>query len=137
MVNDDERYEMARRLRQAWANFPDANPVRHHLRVLYEIYAAVGLNDDGVDAIDLFDRLADLIEPVERMCLYYDADTNHCGCYDTRLIDRDALLALADEIHGLVENQEIRFFHIVQVHESTLATIEARIREALGVCCED
>ena len=77
MVSDDERREVAERLRQAWANVPDANPARHHLRVLYEIYAAVGLNDDGVDAIDLFDRLADLIEP---------------SC------DREALLALADEM---------------------------------------
>ena len=63
MISDDERREVARRLRQAWANVPDKNPVRHHMRVLYEIYAAVGLNDDGVDAIDLFDRLADLIDP--------------------------------------------------------------------------
>lgn len=50
--------------------------------------------------------------------------------------DREALLALAEEIHGLVENQEIRFFHVVQVHESTLATIEARIREACGEVVE-
>ena len=63
MVNDDERREVARRLRRAWANVPDKNPVRHHMRVLYEIYAAVGLNDDDADAIDLFDLLADLIEP--------------------------------------------------------------------------
>ena len=65
-VTSSERREVAARLRQAWANVPDKNPVRHHMRVLYEIYVAVGLNDDGVDAIDLFDRIADLIEPGPR-----------------------------------------------------------------------
>lgn len=63
MMTDDERREMARRLRQAWANVPDANPIRHHLRVLCAIYEAVGFSDVESDAIDLFDRLADLIEP--------------------------------------------------------------------------
>lgn len=58
------------------------------------------------------------------------------SCRDTVACDREALLALADEIHGLVENQEISFFSVVQVHESTLSTIEARIREACGVVGE-
>ena len=82
---------------------------------LHEFAEVLGFNwTDESDWVwnDVSNLVADLIEP---------------SC------DRDALLALADEIHGLVENQEIRFFHIVQVHESTLATIEARIREALGV----
>ena len=48
-------------------------------------------------------------------------------------VDRDALLALADDIHRLVDDQEIRLSDVVQVHESTLSTIERRIREALGV----
>ena len=91
MVSDDERREAAERLRQAWANVPDANPARHHLRVLYEIYAAVGLNDDGVDAIDLFDRLADLIDPDCEEGRYSVART-------ARPVDREALLALADEL---------------------------------------
>ena len=91
MVSDDERREVAERLRQAWANVPDANPARHHLRVLYEIYAAVGLNDDGVDAIDLFDRLADLIDPDCEEGRYSVART-------ARPVDREALLALADEL---------------------------------------
>ena len=107
MVSDDERREVAERLRRAWANVPDKNSVRHHMRVLYEIYAAVGLNDDGVDAIDLFDRLADLIEPDEPKVkcvaevkvdgeqlekLVHDVAVEYAG------VDREALLALADEI---------------------------------------
>ena len=87
VVSDDERREVAQRLRRAWANVPDKTPVRHHMRVLYEIYAAVGLNDDGIDAIDLFDRLADLIEPncdreAERTCrVECSHEVEGDGCY--------------------------------------------------------
>ena len=104
MVTDDERREVAERLRRAWANVPDKNPVRHHMRVLYEIYAAVGLNDDGADAIDLFDRLADLIEP---------------SC------DRDALLAVAETL----EDCAGRDSDLTTLGYSCLAK---RIREACG-----
>ena len=69
MPTDDERREVARRLRHAWTNVPDRDPVRHQLRVLLEVYEAVGLDDGESDAIDLFGRLADLIEPEpERTC---------------------------------------------------------------------
>ena len=63
MIADSERREVARMIRHAWVNVPDRDPVRHHLRVLREIYEAVGINDGEADAIGLFDRLADLIEP--------------------------------------------------------------------------
>lgn len=107
MISDKERREVARRLRRAWANVPDKNPVRHHMRVLYEIYAAVGLNDDGVDAIDLFNLLADLIDPGElkTTCIAevkiegekLDEVVNRAIAEYTG-IDRDALLALADDL---------------------------------------
>ena len=78
-MTDKERREVARTIRHAWVNVPDRDPVRHHLRVLNEIYEAVGISDGKADAIDLFNRLADLIEP---------------SC------DLEALLALADELEG-------------------------------------
>ena len=80
------------------------------MRVLYEIYAAVGLNDDGVDAINLFDRLADLIEPSEtkvRCVAEVKVDGEqleqlvHDAAVELTGIDRDALLALAEELDGL------------------------------------
>lgn len=128
MPTDTERREVAERLRRAWTNVPDKNPVRHHMRVLYEIYAAVGLNDDGVDAIDLFDRLADLIDPDCEEGRYSVART-------VRPVDRDALLALADEmghpIRQAVWNQTagVRREHI-------MAEYARRIREALGVSAD-
>lgn len=118
MVTDTERREVARRLRRAWVNVPDRNPVRHHMRVLYEIYAAVGLNDDGADAIDLFDRLADLIDPdTTTDTTKNDPDTTKC--------DRDALLALADEI----EDNDLTYSVSTQY---VLDSYARRIREACG-----
>ena len=118
MATDDERRRVAERLRRAWANVPDKNPVRHHMRVLYEIYAAVGLNDDGVDAIDIFDRLADLIDPDCEEGRYSVART-------ARPVDRDALLALADEI----EDNDLTYCVSTQY---VLDGYASRIREACG-----
>ena len=128
---DDERREVAERLRRAWANVPDKNPVRHHMRVLYEIYAAVGLNDDGVDAIDLFDHLADLIEPPTQ-CPYYRSDRHYCSIHDVPAIDRDALLALADEMQGYADGAA-SVDGFPYVNAGFLWSYADRIREALGV----
>ena len=122
MTSDDERREVAERLRRAWANVSDKNPVRHHMRVLYEIYAAVGLNDDGVDAIDLFDRLADLIDP--------DCDEGRYSVARTvRPVDRDALLELADAVHGMGVDCDAKENY---AFGCTLQAIAERIREAVG-----
>ena len=128
MVSDDERREVAERLRRAWANVPDKNSVRHHMRVLYEIYAAVGLNDDGVDAIDLFDRLADLIEP-----------SDHIGDSD-KMVDREALLDMEDEMFesatGLALISELEEDADLKDLQTTMAKVlfgyADRIREACG-----
>ena len=106
-------------LRQAWANVSDANPVRHHLRVLYEIYAAVGLNDDGAEAIDLFDRLADLIEPGD-----------HIGDSD-KMVDRDALLDLADEMYDRLGEYDADLHGGVYM-ANEMRKYARRIREACG-----
>lgn len=122
MTSDDERREVAERLRRAWANVSDKNPVRHHMRVLYEIYAAVGLNDDGVDAIDLFDRLADLIDP--------DCDEGRYSVARTvRPVDREALLELADAVHGMGVDCDAKENY---AFGCTLQAIAERIREAVG-----
>ena len=124
-MSDDERREVAERLRRAWANVPDKNSVRHHMRVLYEIYAAVGLNDDGADAIDLFDRLADLIEP---------GDMSQ-GRRDIVACDRDALLALADEMDkdGRLQRERQKAGERWFIDGLDVRDYARRIREALGV----
>ena len=117
MPTDEERREVARRLREI-------RPCKSGHIEWWTIAKALDLKESagwfGWEKFepDSVNRLADLIEPVERMCLYYDSDTNHCGCYDTRIIDRDALLALADEM---------------TVEKGDIWRWSSRIREALGV----
>lgn len=118
MVTNEERREVARRLRHAWVNVPDRDPVRHHLRVLNEIYEAIGISDGEADAIDLFNRLADLIEP---------CDMSH-GCRDTVACDRDALLALADDVDGAADDSGG-----FEPLAGMLRDIARSIREAVGV----
>lgn len=137
MPTDDERREVARRLRHAWVNVPETNRVWHHLRVLHEVYEAVGIDDDDdADAIDLFDRLANLIEPsepkVERVVeVKIDGERLERMAYDAAVeltgVDRDALLALADEL----ENDGMD--HCVVSTQYVLDDWARRIREALGM----
>ena len=126
MISDDERRKIAARLRGL-----DYADLQESLICAY--LDALGI-EGYADWVGIAHRLADLIEPVERMCLYYDADTNHCGCYDTRLIDRDALLALADEIEGTecvmrcCNDASAGVMFVALDHER----IARRIREACG-----
>lgn len=140
MVTDGERSEVAERLRNSRPKIADESAIGRIQRFYLAIYESVYSDSGRHDFIELLDRLADLIDPGESVkCvaevkvdgeqlekLVHDAVVEYAG------VDREALLALADEVHELVENQEIRFFHVVQVRDSTLATIEARIREACG-----
>ena len=122
-MTDDERREVARTIRHAWVNVPDRDPVRHHLRVLNEIYEAVGISDGEADAINLFNRLGDLIDPPTQ-CPHYRSDRHYCSIHDVPSIDRDALLALAD---GLCDGYPYGLSH------GGLEQLARRIRKALGV----
>lgn len=139
MPTDTERREVARRLRHAWVNVPDTNRVRHHLRVLYEVYEAVGISDDDdADAIDLFDRLADLIEPsepkVERVVeVKIDGERLERLAYDEAVeltgVDRDALLELADEMERSA-NETMAYF--ANFNNRDVIEYARRIRKACG-----
>lgn len=144
MISDTERREVARKIRHAWVNVPDRDPVRHHLRVLREIYEAVGINDGEADAIGLFDRLADLIEPGEpkvRCVAEVKVDGErleelvHDAAAELTGIDRDALLALAEEMEEFgnlpVKHPGIRVLHNDDF--SRELGYARRIRDALGV----
>lgn len=121
MISDTDRRDVARRLRHAWVSVPDANPIRHHLRVLCAIYEAVGFSDVESDAIDLFDRLADLIEP------------DHVGD-SNKMVDRDALLALAEDVDEAAAMAVVMDASKgAKLLADLLRDIARRIREALGV----
>ena len=112
MPTDTERREVARRLRE-----------RAGKRVLNlgELLWCIGC-DDGDDAA-AWNRLADLIEPPTQ-CPYYHSDRHRCSAYDD-VVDRDALLALANEMDAEGLNG---WAGPVNVGEYA-----RRIREALGV----
>ena len=143
-ISTDERREVARRLRHAWVNVPDRDPVRHHLRVLCAIYEAVGVSDGESDAIDLFDRLADLIEPSGHECVPGKCPLN--VRHDNDSIDRDALLALASGLEADADRilraaRNARFGGGPRVGEAKhdayeWRSIARRIRKACGEVAE-
>ena len=108
MATDDERREVAERLRELRGGWSSGE-------CYYTIIHALDLPDtsreDGGAA--LYARLADLIEP---------------SC------DRDALLALADKMSRYAS---LRKSHGMDVDTMAAMAWVHRIREALGVCCED
>ena len=94
MVNDDERREVARRLREyaSWDGEEDClvDCADWGERVL-------NLLGCGDTEGECYAALADLIEPPTQ-CPYYHSDRHYCSIHDVPAIDRDALLALADEL---------------------------------------
>ena len=137
MPTDTERREVTRRLRELGkiAYSPDNT---------YELMAdALGVDDfEGTD--ELFARLADLIEPPTQ-CPYYDSGRHWCSIHNVPTIDRDALLALADNLdssasmllkqNDLDPNRKRRGMR--RDHAQSLMAASGCIREALGVTVDD
>ena len=105
MIADSERREVARRLRDKKAECEE----RGYPWMCDDLILALGYDHDYEAGDEIFDRLADLIEPIEPKVkcvaevkidggqlekLVHDAAVELTG------IDRDALLALADEIEA-------------------------------------
>ena len=118
MTTDSERREVARMLRE----LPDDSTYPDLIGVIAD-------HDGWYPAADAADRLADLIEP-PALCPHYMypcCRTDAGGDY----IDRDALLALADEMKrdaGRVDELQLGIYGTCY-----LSGIARRIREALGV----
>ena len=123
MISDEERREVARRLR-VYASWDD------------EEECLVDCTDWGERVLNLlgcgdtegecYAALADLIEPPTQ-CPHYHSDRHYCSIHDVPAIDRDALLALADEMQG--ELDECADDHEIV---GKLQYRIDRIREALG-----
>lgn len=122
-MTDDERREVARRLRNM--SYDDTKE-----SLICAYLDALGVEGEWLTWVEIAHRLADLIEPIERACYYYDAETNHCRCYDTRLVDRDALLALADEMDEVAQRRRSMGYEGFAIGDEDRAR---RIREALGM----
>lgn len=85
MVSDAERRNVAQKLRHEARN-PS----------VYSTYTMLCFITRAKTGEELLFRLANLIEP-PMQCPYYHSDRHHCSAYDD-VVDRDALLALADEM---------------------------------------
>ena len=143
LATDDERSEVARRLRGLRMTAPGVTSVGHGY--LWSLLWAVFGDEMGeLDRSGLLERmcsrLADLIEPGEPKVkcvaevkidgerlekLVHDAAVELAG------IDRDALLALADEIEDYADGDGARFGRVID--RDRAKGYSRRIREALGV----
>lgn len=123
MISDKERREVARRLRELEVcefdgEFIDCGEVENALGLM---------SDDGAwYEAEGVTRLADLIEP-PRQCPCYDSGRHRCSIHDVPIIDREALLALADDIDRMGDGS---------MYDPCISDeygIARRIREALGL----
>ena len=125
MITDEERREVAARMRNL-----DYSDLQESLICAY--LDALGI-DGYADWVGIAHRLADLIEP-PRQCPYYDSDRHYCSIHDVPAMDRDALLALADEMEEFgnlpVKHPGIRVLHNDDF--SIELGYARRIREACG-----
>ena len=124
MPTDDERREVAHNIRENYV----CDGLGYKAATAYKIAMAIGMNPGVlVGDIELWNRLADLIEPgCDATATHTDdtatRDVSQCRRSD---VDRDALLALADEIEE----------HIAQwsgIEDGDASDIVFRIREAVG-----
>ena len=123
MISDNERREVARRLRGL-----DYSDLQESLICAY--LDALGI-EGYTDWVGIAHRLADLIEPPTQ-CPYYRSDRHYCSVHeDLQVIDRDALLNLANEIEddACWEVQTPG----VDNYAWMLKDVCDRIRDALGV----
>ena len=139
MATDDERREVARRLRR----IKDTREGCGHdmccdlwVAIFDSDYRCTGLCDECEVAV--LDSLADLIEPPTQ-CPYYRSDRHYCSIHDVQAIDREALRALADEMeqagkdyrYQMVENACCD--NLINDAPDDFIDYARRIREALGV----
>lgn len=129
-MTDDERREVARRLRELEVCEFDGEFID-----CGEVENALGLvSDDGAwYEAEGVTRLADLIEP-PRQCPCYDSGRHWCSIHDVPIIDRDALLALADEMEGgfLLFGSTKSARRVFDFLSDKLGEYARRIREACG-----
>ena len=124
MPTNDERRRVAEKLRE-YASWDDEGCL-----VDCQEWGESVLNllDCGDTEGECYEALADLIEPPAR-CPHYHSGRHYCSVHeDMALIDRDALLALADEMQR--ELDECASDHEIA---GNLQSQIDRIREALGV----
>lgn len=124
---------MAENLRYL-ADYP-GTPVQYAEQFRNELSAVVLPDGFTHDYSELIQRLADLIEPPTQ-CPYYHSERHYCSAHeDLQVIDRDALLALADEMYrnGKMQRERQKAGGHWFVDGLDVMEYARRIRKALGV----
>ena len=137
MATDDERREVARRLRDsaeermAVKGRGNGNSWSWLYRSIFGHYMGTENGAKGC-YVEVAHRLADLIEPPTQ-CPYYHSGRHYCSAYDD-VVDRHALLKLADRIQHHADNSA---GHSAYAARFDLAGWAEVIREACGSVQED
>ena len=128
MATDDERREVAHNIRENYV----CDGMGYKAATAYNIAMAIGMNPGVlVGDIELWNRLADLIEP-PLQCPYYHSDRHRCSAYDD-VVDRDALLALAEDVADSAAMATVMdASEGSEMLAEMLLDIARRIREACG-----
>ena len=144
MITDEERREVARRLREVnpYRNQSYTVPYNRYTpaaEYLSKLAGALGYSpENDVSRLEFQSRLADLIEP-PRQCPYYDSDRHYCSIHDVPAMDRDALLELVKELELGAQCFVGRKWPDVECERAgkhladDYEMIARRIRKALGV----
>ena len=138
MISDEERREVARRLRKLRRTAPGVTNIDHgYLWSL--LWAVFGDELEELDRSDWLERmcarLADLIEP----SIPVDPGEAGLTCVDAFIrahtekpVDRDALLALADEMYGRLDEYDVELHGGIYM-ANEMRKYARRIREACNV----
>ena len=123
MVTDIERRKAAENLRAM-----DIDSFSSYSEEAEAVEKALGIWEDYDVNIWLY--IADLIDP-PRGCPCYDSAEHRCSFHDAPAVDRDALLALADEMDAYTKCDDERCGR--EMPPRVIHGFARRIREALGV----
>lgn len=128
MPTDEERREVARRLRKN-----TGKGMQLILNVAFSAFEFTGCSERTLNADEAALKLADLIEP-PLQCPHYHSDRHYCSIHeDIQPIDREALLALADEIDRKSNDGTVNPDPMKPIASSLdLFGYARRIREAVG-----
>lgn len=128
MISDDERREVARRLRGGYDVVSDSHGRFWLNGTLFGMDITARSEEQIRDGLA---RLADLIEP-PRQCPCYDSGRHWCSIHDVPIIDREALLALADEMERRADLPSLTVAGQDLVFSDFLVGYARRVRKACG-----
>ena len=138
MPTDDERREVASNIMENYV----CGGLGYKVSSAHNIAMAIGMNPGLlVGDIELWERLADLIDPGEsgqNRDRNQDTVQNESpGVQMAPACDRDALLALADAMEEKADDWDVSQNDVPLVHAGYLTAYAERIRKALGIKDEE